>query len=118
MNIEITALAAGTLVFLSIAILAMVMALRLRTIRKKNKEKKRDKEWKESKAKTVEENEFKANPEQNKVSQEQPKEHPKEQPKNEPIDSTSRAIIIDFERLPSRSLETNCHSEDICVSIC
>ena len=83
MNIEITALAAGTLVFFSIAILGMVMALRLRTIRKKNKEKKQDKEWKESKAKTVEEYEFKANPEQNKVSQEQPKE----QPKNEPIDT-------------------------------
>ena len=88
MNIEITALAAGTLVFFSIAILGMVMALRLRTIRKKNKEKKQDKDWKESKAKTVEDYEFKANPEQNKVSQEQPKEQPsKEQPKNEPIDT-------------------------------
>ena len=88
MNIELTALEAGTLVFFSIAILGMVMALRLRTIRKKNKEIKKDKDWKDSKAKTVEDYEFKANPEQNKVSQEQPKEQPsKEQPKNEPIDT-------------------------------
>ena len=80
MNIELTALEAGTLVFFSIAILGMVMALRLRTIRKKNKEIKKDKDWKESKAKTVEEYELKTNAEQTKPNPEQTKP-------NEPIDT-------------------------------
>ena len=63
MNIELTALEAGSLVVFTIAILGMVMALRVRKIRKHNKEVKKDKDWKESKSKTTEEYEFKSNPE-------------------------------------------------------
>ena len=87
MNIELTALEAGTLVFFSIAILGMVMALRLRTIRKKKKVIKQEKAWKAEKAKTTEEFEFKVNPETlapQKVLKEKPSQ---EQPKNEPIDT-------------------------------
>ena len=53
MNIELTALEAGSLVFFSIAIVGMVMALRLRSRRKKKRQVKQD----------VEEYEFKTNPE-------------------------------------------------------
>ena len=64
MNIELTALEAGSLIVFTMAILGMVMALRVRKIRKKNQEKKQDRDWKESKAKTQsEEYEFKTNPE-------------------------------------------------------
>ena len=87
MNIEITALAAGTLVFFSIAVLGMVMALRLRTIRKKNKIAKHDRDWKESKAKTVEDYNLKTNAEQTKPNAEQTKPNPEQTKPNEPIDT-------------------------------
>ena len=53
MNIELTAIEAGSLVFFSIAVVGMVMALRLRSRRKKKLDVKKD----------VEEYEFKTNPE-------------------------------------------------------
>ena len=63
MNIEITALEAGSLVVFTMAVLGMVMALRVRKIRKYKKEVKKEKDWKASKAKTTETYEFKTNPE-------------------------------------------------------
>ena len=64
MNIELTSLEAGSLIVFTIATLGMVMALRIRKIRKKKQDVKQDKDWKESKAKTQsEEYEFKVNPE-------------------------------------------------------
>ena len=53
MNIELTAIEAGSLVFFSISVVGVVMALRLRSRRKKKRQVKQD----------VEEFEFKANPE-------------------------------------------------------
>ena len=63
MNIELTSLEAGSLIVFTMAILGMVMALRLRKIRKKKHDVKQEKDWKEGKAKVTEEFEFKTNPE-------------------------------------------------------
>ena len=99
MNIELTSLEAGSLIVFTMAILGMVMALRLRTIRKKNKEKKLDKDWKANKAKTVEEYEFKTNPETlapEKVLKKQPSQEQvpeKEKPKHD-VD----ALLDDLKR--------------------
>ena len=53
MNIELTAIEAGSLVFFSISVVGVVMALRMRSRSKKKRQVKQD----------VEEFEFKANPE-------------------------------------------------------
>ena len=57
MNIELTALEAGSLVIFSIAVTGIVMSLRKRVIRNKKKE------WQKEKTKIVEKTEFKINPE-------------------------------------------------------
>ena len=90
MNIELTSLEAGSLIVFTMSILGMVMALRLRKIRKKKQDVKQEKEWKQSKAKTQsEEYEFKTNPETlapEKVLKKQPSQEQvpeKEKPKHD-----------------------------------
>ena len=70
MNIELTALEAGSLVFFSIAIVGMVMALRLRSRRKKKRQVKQDEAWKESKWKESSPEKVPEKPQQSEPSQE------------------------------------------------
>ena len=107
MNIELTALEAGSLIVFTMAILGMVMALRLRTIRKKNKEKKLDKDWKANKAKTVEEYEFKTNPEtlapekvlkQPEQSESSPEQVPEKTNEDQPKKIDTDALLDDLKK--------------------
>ena len=81
MNIELTALEAGTLVIFSIAVTGIVMSLRKRVLRNKKQK------WIKEKSKVVEETEFKATTETTapKKVQEQPESQ--EHGKDEPIDT-------------------------------
>tara|TARA_Y100001947_G_C10232683_1_gene258212 strand:- start:291 stop:611 length:321 start_codon:yes stop_codon:yes gene_type:complete len=102
MNIELTSLEAGSLIVFTMAILGMVMALRLRKIRKKKHDVKQEKDWKEGKAKVTEEYEFKTNPETlapEKVPKEQPsQEQVPENPKQEKPKHDVDALLDDLKK--------------------
>jgi len=94
MNIELTAIEAGSLVLFTLGVVGVGMALRIRASRKKKRDVKKDKDWKESKAKVTEQDEFKTNPE---TSAQEKVQKPQEQ--SEPSQETAQTKNIDTDAL-------------------